>query len=135
MERPLKDLARDLPAWECAALGGVPEEADTSGVCKAWSEVGDAYLLEAWLGVPFFDFFAGARAGGLQTAVFDFAEPELLPKLTELQRRYRDYMVRMARVICEKTPLESLCIDGDNPDEAGSPRASYRPSGLRTPAS
>jgi hypothetical protein len=110
VQRPLKDLARDLPAWECATLDGTPEQADLSGVCKAWEEVGDAYLLEAWLGVPFFDFYAGARAGGLQTAVFDFAEPSLQPKLVELQERYRQYMVNLTRVICEKTPLESLCI-------------------------
>lgn len=110
VERPLKVLGRDLPAWECATLDGEPEKADLSGVCNAWREVGDTYLLEAWLGVPFFDFYAGARAGGLQTAVFDFAEPDLQPKLAELQKRYRNYMVRMARAICEKTPLESLCI-------------------------
>ena len=110
VERPLKDLARDLPAWECATLGGDPEAADLGGVRKAWQEVGDAYLLEAWLGVPFFDFYAGARAGGLQAAVFDMMEPELQPKFVELQDRYRNYMVRVARTICETTPLESLCI-------------------------
>jgi imidazolonepropionase-like amidohydrolase len=34
----------------------------------------------------------------------------LQPQLAELQERYQDYMVRMARAICTATPLESLCI-------------------------
>lgn len=109
-ERPLKDLARDLPAWELAALGGVPEALDTAPLVKAWNEVGESYLLEAWLGVPFFDFFAGAREGGLETGIFDLMNDELEPKLCELQARYTEQMVRLARVICEKTPFESLCI-------------------------
>ncbi|NUQ62704.1 MAG: hypothetical protein HUU20_09455 [Pirellulales bacterium] len=110
VERPVKDLRHDLAAWEDAYLNGNPEEADLGGVRKAWEEVGDAYLLEVWIGVPFFDFYAGARVGGLQTAIYDFAEPELQPKLQELQERYRQLMVRTARTICERTPIESLCI-------------------------
>lgn len=109
-ERPIKDLARDLPAWEMAALGGDPEDCDSAALLKAWQEVGDAYLLEAWLGVPFFDFFAGAREGGFEQGIFDVMDPDLQPKLEELQERYIDRMVRLARVICRKTPLESLCI-------------------------
>ena len=31
MERPIKDLARDLPAWEVATFGGDPEAMDCSG--------------------------------------------------------------------------------------------------------
>ena len=103
-------MRRELAAWEDAYLNGNPEEADLGGVRKAWEEVGDAYLLEVWMGVPFFDFYAGARVGGLQTAIYDFAEPELQPKLRELQERYRQLLVRMARTICERTPIESLCI-------------------------
>lgn len=110
VERPIKDLRCELAAWEDAYLNGNPEEADLGGVRKAWEEVGDAYLLEVWMGVPFFDFYAGARVGGLQTANYDFAEPELRPKLRELQERYRQLLVRMARTICERTPIESLCI-------------------------
>lgn len=110
VERPVKDLTRDLLAWEATAFGGDPEDMDVSGLVKAWQDVGETYLLEAWLGVPFFDFFAGAREGGLETAIFDFATPDLEPKLEDLQERYTDRLVRMARVICERTPLESLCI-------------------------
>jgi hypothetical protein len=110
VERPIKDLKRDLPAWELAALGGVPEAMDVSGLIRAWNEVGESYLLEAYLGVPFFDFLATAMQGGLEEGIYTFLEPEMEPKLLELQARFTDYMVRMARTICEKTPLESLCL-------------------------
>jgi len=110
VERPVKDLARDLPAWETIAFGGEPEDMDVSGLVRAWEEVGETYLLEACLGVPFFDFFAGAREGGFETGIFDFATPELEPKLEELRERHTDRLVRMARVICERTPLEALCL-------------------------
>ena len=109
-ERPLKDLARDLPAWELTALGGQPEAANVSGLVRAWNEVGESYLLEAVLGVPFFDWFAGAREGGLEAGVYDFLSPELGPKLLELQARYTEYLIRMARTVCRRTPVESLFI-------------------------
>jgi uroporphyrinogen-III decarboxylase len=110
VERPIKDLKRDLPAWELSALGGVPEAMDVSGLIRAWNEVGESYLLEAWLGVPFFDYLATAMQGGLEDGIYTFLEPEMEPKLLELQARYTDYMLRMARAICQKTPLESLCL-------------------------
>jgi uroporphyrinogen-III decarboxylase len=77
---------------------------------KAWEEVGETYLLEAWLGVPFFDFWAGARGGGFETGILDLFEAELQPRLQALQRRYTERLVRLARVVCTRTPLESLCI-------------------------
>ena len=107
VERPVKDVGRDLRAWEHLTFGD-PDRMDTSGLVRAWEEVGDSYLLEAWLGVPFFDAFAGAREGGFETGVVDFVEHEDL--LDPLQRRYVDLMVRKARVICERTSIESLCI-------------------------
>ncbi len=110
VERPIKDISRDLPAWEDAAFGGDPADVDVSGLLKAWEEVGESFLLEAWLGVPFFDFFAGAREGGFEAGVFDFAAPEFTPKLEELRERHTDRLVRTARAICERTPIESLCI-------------------------
>jgi hypothetical protein len=110
VERPVKDLTRDLPAWEETAFGGEPETFDVSSMLKAREEVGEAYLLEAWLGVPFFDFYAGSREGGFETAVEDFTDPDFVPRLRDLQSRYLDRLVRTARVICEKTPFESLCL-------------------------
>jgi hypothetical protein len=110
LERPIKDPARDLPAWETVAFGGAPEELDTDRLVSAWQDVGESFLLEAWLGVPFFDFYAGAREGGFEAGIFDFLAPEMEPVLEAFQARYTDRLVRLARVICEQTPLESICI-------------------------
>ena len=109
-ERPLKSIARDLAAWECLAFGGEPEDTDVSGLIKAWQEVGETYLLEAWLGVPFFDFWANARGGGFEEGILDLYEPELRPTLEALQARYTERLVRQARVLCERTPIESFFI-------------------------
>ncbi|MBT3374958.1 MAG: hypothetical protein HN742_17955 [Lentisphaerae bacterium] len=110
IERPVKDVVRDLGAWEEMVFGGEPEAMDVSGLVDAWEEVGESYLLEAWLGVPFFDIYAGARDGGFEAGVLDFLDPDLEPVLLELQERYIDRVVRLARVICERTPMESLCV-------------------------
>ena len=110
LERPVKDLARDLPAWELVHLGGNPQDMEVEGMIEAWQEVGQSYLLEAWLGVPFFDFYASGRQGGFETAVYDFMNPALEPKLEALREKHVEHMVTKARMICEKTPLESLCI-------------------------
>lgn len=110
IERPVKNLEHDLAAWEICAFGGNPEDMDISKMTKAWDEVGESFLLEAWLGVPFFDFFAGSREGGFETAIFDFMNPDFESKLHELQQRYIERMVLVSKVICGKTPFESLCI-------------------------
>jgi hypothetical protein len=109
-ERPLKDLRRDLAAWECLVFAGEPEDTDPSGLLTAWTEVGDTYLLEACLGVPFFDAWAGARGGGFEEAILDLYEPALQPTLERLAQRYSERLVRMARVLCQRTPVESLFI-------------------------
>ena len=110
VERPVKDRERDLPAWRLAALGGEPEAMDVTGLVNAWQEVGGTYLLEAWLGVPFFDFYAAARDGGFPAAIYDFLDPGFEPQLEALREEYTEHLVRRTRVICERTPLESLCI-------------------------
>lgn len=110
VERPLKDLSRDLPAWQALAFGGEPEDTDVAPLVRAWQEVGETFLLEAWLGVPFFDFWAGAREGGFETGAMDLYEPELQARLQEFQRRYTDRLVRLVRTLCSRTPIESFCI-------------------------
>lgn len=107
VERPVKDWTRDLPAFLHASLGD-PENADFSGMIEAWREVGESYLLEAWLGVPFFDFLAGSLAGGLEEGVVAFLERDV--EIEAIREHYQDYLVRLARAVCEKTPFESMVI-------------------------
>jgi len=107
IERPVKDLHRDLAAFEDANLPD-PSGLDAREMVRAWEEVGESYLLEGWLGVPFFDFYACARQGGLEAAIIDFVEnPELFQAL---QEKYIAHMTAKVGVLCEKTPFESFVI-------------------------
>lgn len=110
LERPVKELERDLPAWELVNFSSDSENIIIAQAVKAWEEVGDSYLLEGWLGVPFFDFFAGSREGGFETAVFDFMNPDFTWKLRELQEKYIEQMRRRISYLCENTPFESFAL-------------------------
>ncbi|MCK5806346.1 MAG: hypothetical protein KAI66_26175, partial [Lentisphaeria bacterium] len=104
----IKNPASDLAAFECVTLGADPSEMQVDAMIRTWESVGDSYLLEAMVGVPFFDYYGGARDGGLQQAVMDFYD---MPDVLEaLQKRYIEFMVRKTAAICEKTPFESLFI-------------------------
>jgi len=107
-ERPIKDFARDLPAYEYMTLGADPAEIDFSTAVQAWEEVGESYLLEFYLGEGFFDYVAPACEGGLEVAVPYFFDHET--ELERLQEKFTDFMVRKTRAVCEKTPFESLFI-------------------------
>ncbi len=106
-ERPIKDLARDLDAYEVYSLPD-PEFMDVTPLIGAWEEVGESYLLEAWLGVPFFDHFGSGREGALQQAIYDLYEHE--ERLEAFRRKHLEHMVHKTRLICERTPVESLVI-------------------------
>lgn len=106
-ERPIKDLARDLDAYEVYSLPD-PELMDVTALVRAWKEVGESYLLEAWLGVPFFDHFGSGREGALQQAIYDLYEHE--ERLEAFRRKHLEHMVHKTRLICERTPVESLVI-------------------------
>jgi hypothetical protein len=110
IERPIKDPARDLPAFLLAHLDGQPEAFDATGATRAWEEVGDAYLLEFFLGMPFFDWYAGAREGGFLTALDEFMDPALEETFMALRARYEEFLLRWTRALCEKTPFESFFI-------------------------
>jgi len=107
LERPIKDPSRDLEAFLDAAL---PDLAglDARPMVRQWEEVGESYLLEAWLGVPFFDFYGTSRQGGLEAAILDFLEhPEVFEPL---QQRYISHMVELTGRLVEQTPFESFVI-------------------------
>lgn len=107
LERPVKDLARDLPAYELLSLPD-PAAMQVDGMLRHYEEVGESYLLEAWLGVPFFDFYGSGREGGLQAAIYDLLEHE--QELERLRRRHLEHMVEKTRLLCERTPFESLMV-------------------------
>lgn len=107
IERPIKDPTRDLQAYEDMAL---PDLAglDAGPIVKAHQEVGESYLLEGWLGVPFFDFYAGSREGGFEAAIGDLLDiPQMLEPLRE---RYTEHTLGLIDALCERTPLESLVL-------------------------
>jgi len=108
VERAIKDVEKDLPAYELMTIGGNPDKINFKDINNALKEVGDSYLLEGWLGSPFFDYYAGGREGGMQTAIFDFMEHENL--LRGLQEKYIEFMIRKTRAMCEHTDCESFVI-------------------------
>jgi len=108
IERYIKDFDRDLPAFEHLTLSGDVNAIDPANAIAAHGEVGESYLIEMGVGVPFFDYFAGAREGGFEAAIMDFTERER--ELEALRERYTQYKVETVRVLSEKTPFESFFI-------------------------
>ena len=41
----------------------------------------DPIRLEVYIGVPFFDFYAGSREGGFEQGIFDFSDADLKPMI------------------------------------------------------
>lgn len=107
-ERWIKDVDRDLPAFELATLGGEPEKLDPADMTAAWTEVGESFLLEPFIGETFFDYYAGGREGDIEAAIADLLERE--GQLERLRERHLEFTVRKTRAVCEKTPFESLFI-------------------------
>jgi len=105
VENPVKD-PEDVVSFLEARLS--PDITyDFAGVNEAYEKVGEDYLLEIWLGVPFFDFVAGPM--GFENAILYFASeaPEVLERL---RARYIESQVDLARQCCEQTPFEAFCI-------------------------
>jgi hypothetical protein len=80
---------------------------DFNEMNRAYHEVGEDYLLEVWLGTPFFDFVA--ELTGFEKAVHLF--------ITEDPVRlagYRDQLItfrkNMIREVCARTPYESFML-------------------------
>jgi hypothetical protein len=80
---------------------------DTRPLCAAHAEVGGTYLLELYLGLPFFDFIASVM--GFEETVFFFisAEEELLDRY---RIRYTEYQLDHIRNLSAGTPFESYNI-------------------------
>ena len=79
---------------------------DFSDVNKAYMSVGEDYLLEMWMGMPFFDFIA--EIIGFERAVMYFVENE--KKLEVYRERYIEYQREFIKKACENTSFESFVI-------------------------
>lgn len=105
LERPLKDLARDEPAWLDTALPPI-ELHDYLPVQSALQSVGEKYMLEVYVGGMFFDFIAGPM--GLEQGIAALIDhPE---HYRALQQRYIEYMVAETSAVCENTTEAPLFI-------------------------
>lgn len=106
MEKHLAEDLQDLD--ECIKMITSPEILyDFNEMNRAYHEVGEDYLLEVWLGTPFFDFVA--ELTGFEKAVHLF--------ITEDPVRlagYRDQLItfrkNMIREVCARTPYESFML-------------------------
>ncbi len=67
------------------------KQIDLTGVNNAYKIVGDAYLLELWTGIPFFDFMA--QATGFERMLFFFMNPDNAKFLEYWQKRYIDLQI------------------------------------------
>jgi len=105
-ERPIKDFARDWPAYKALSMGRI-EDTDWRPANQALAAVGEDYLLEPWLGVPFFDYIATPREGGLEQGIYDLLEHEAF--FEALHEDYVDWMRRWARAAAGSN-AESFCI-------------------------
>lgn len=78
-----------------------------TSMIDAHRSVGEDYLLEAWLGEPFFDFIADMI--GFEPAIMFFFEKDE-KQLGDLLARYTEYQTRLAERLCAETPFESYVI-------------------------
>ena len=80
---------------------------DYTGASAAHGAVGESYLLEYWLGLPFFDWVAEAM-GFEQAIMWVTSVPE--DECETLRQRYTEWMIRMVRQAIRETPFESFVI-------------------------
>jgi len=78
---------------------------DFASANAAYDAVADHYLLEMYLGVPFFDFIASAM--GFERAIFYFTE-EKDAILLGLKERYDNHQLRLIDAACQNTRFESF---------------------------
>jgi hypothetical protein len=80
---------------------------DLSRAARAHGEVGGDYLLEFWLGLPFFDWIAEAL--GFQEAVYYFAGAEE-DALRDLRDRYARLLCDLVDAVAAETDFESFVL-------------------------
>jgi len=85
-----------------------PDELDWHEVQSALDAVGDDYLLEVYVGMPFVDFAGGPREGGLPQVVMDLVDHEA--DMAALQARYIDYLVSKVEAAFAYTSARSVFV-------------------------
>ena len=116
-----KIFSQAEPSWVRKHIADTPEmipecvemllsdknQIDFAGMTDGYREVGDDYLLEVWIGLPFFDFIA--EIVGFESAIqyFVFADEAVI---TALQSRYVDYQSSLIDKICDNTSFEAFSI-------------------------
>jgi hypothetical protein len=105
-EEQLVKSADELPGYLDMQLD--PDAThDFSGCLTAHAAVGEDYLLEMWMGVPFFDFFSGAM-GFEDASLFFLSDND--EWLERARKRYTEYQLELARKACAQTPFESFVL-------------------------
>jgi hypothetical protein len=104
-QRPV-DSPGDLPLWVEMQLAD-EDEYSFAQANEAHRGVGEDYLLEFSLGVPFFDFMAGAM-GFEETVLYFLSGGE--GRLDSWRARYTAHRLALVRQACRETPFESFFI-------------------------
>lgn len=107
LERYIKDFDRDWPIYAQATLIP-PEDLDWEVVQSALDEVGDDYLLEISVGLPFVDYAGWQREGGFQKVIIDLFER--VDYLEELQHRYIENISEKVRAAFACTTARSVFV-------------------------
>lgn len=106
VERHFVDDLTDLPV--CVDMFLNNENIMDFGLANsAHAGVGEDFLLEMWMGTPFFDFF-GAMMGFEKAVLYFITEEEEI--LEAYRERYISYQKKFVRKVCENTPYESFVI-------------------------
>ncbi|MFH0796135.1 MAG: uroporphyrinogen decarboxylase family protein [Candidatus Omnitrophota bacterium] len=104
-ESPVKDEADVLPYVDMLLS---PETTfDFKPAVEAHNAVGEDYLLELWLGVPFFDFIAGFM--GFEKAAMYFADQDAAA-LRDIRDRYIESRLEYIQKACSQTKFESFFV-------------------------
>jgi hypothetical protein len=105
-ERHMADREEDIPA--CIDLLLSEDNVfDFDPLNKAHASVGEDYLLELWLGTPFFDFIAEIIGFEKAAIYFTFEEEAVLNTFRE---RFMEYQKELIRKVCANTQFESFVI-------------------------
>ncbi len=110
VEGPVKNLQTELEPWMDYLFNKEHSTLDLSKVSEAYEVVGESYLLEGWLGFPFFDFYALNRHGSFESSIYDFVDPEMEPVLISLRERYTHHIIGLLKYAALNTSIESFVI-------------------------